>query len=468
MVVTQPRRISATSVADRVALERGEELGETAGYSVRFESCLPRPYGSILFCTVGILLRRLEGGLRGISHIIVDEIHERDVNTDFLLVVLRDVILRHPELRVILMSATIDTSLFSRYFGDCPVVEIPGNVHPVTVHYLEDCVEMLRFRPTPDHSKNKNSKEEDKIVGEDDVNLNLKVCVINFMLLKTLQTNLTLLNSRVTNHYKTNLTDGHSVFRIYSCPKLSPNSLFVCIYNYLHFSWSSNEQVSEKYSLETRQSMALLSEKDISFELIEALLHYIKRLDIPGAVLIFLPGWNVIFSLLRHLQQSQLAASRQYCFLPLHSMLPREDQRRVFQPVADSTTKVILATNIAESSITIDDVVFVIDSCRAKMKLFTSHNNLTHYATVWAAQNNLEQRRGRAGRVCPGYAFHLCSRARYEKLEKNLTAEMLRSPLHETALSIKLLRLGSISQFLSKALEPPPLDAVIEAEVMLR
>lgn len=187
MVVTQPRRISATSVADRVASERGEELGETAGYSVRFESCLPRPYGSILFCTVGVLLRRLEGGLRGISHIIVDEIHERDVNTDFLLVVLRDVILRHPELHVILMSATIDTSLFSRYFGNCPVVEIPGNVHPVTVHYLEDCVEMLRFRPSPDHLKNKNSKEEDRIVGEEDTNLNLKVRIIGSAFNRTLQ-----------------------------------------------------------------------------------------------------------------------------------------------------------------------------------------------------------------------------------------------------------------------------------------
>ena len=214
--------------------------------------------------------------------------------------------------------------------------------------------------------------------------------------------------------------------------------------------------------------MALLSEKDVCFELIEALLLHIKGMNVPGAVLIFLPGWNVIFSLLRYLQQSQLASTGQYCFLPLHSMLPREDQRRVFQPVPDRVTKVILATNIAESSITIDDVVFVIDSCQAKMKLFTSHNNLTHYATVWAAQNNLEQRRGRAGRVRPGYAYHLCSKARYEKLEKNVTAEMLRSPLHETALAIKLLGLGSIAQFLSKALEPPPIDAVIEAEVMRR
>ena len=174
MVVTQPGRISATSVADRVAVERGEEMGESVGFSVRFESCLPRPYGSILFCTVGILLRRLERGLRGISHVIVDEIHERDVNTDFLLVVLRDIIFRHPELRIILMSATIDTTLFSRYFGDCPVVEIPGNSYPIQINFMEDCVEMLNFRPTPDPRKNKN-KNDDGEKDDDDDNLNSMV-----------------------------------------------------------------------------------------------------------------------------------------------------------------------------------------------------------------------------------------------------------------------------------------------------
>lgn len=77
VAVTQPRRISAVSVAERIAYERNETLGESVGYSVRFESVLPRPYGSILFCTVGVLLRKLEGGLRGVSHVIVDEIHER-------------------------------------------------------------------------------------------------------------------------------------------------------------------------------------------------------------------------------------------------------------------------------------------------------------------------------------------------------------------------------------------------------
>lgn len=96
--VTQPRRISAISVAERVSRERCEPLGDTVGYSVRFESVFPRPYGSILFCTVGVLLRKLEAGLRGISHIIVDEIHERDVNSDFLLVILRDMVDTYPDL----------------------------------------------------------------------------------------------------------------------------------------------------------------------------------------------------------------------------------------------------------------------------------------------------------------------------------------------------------------------------------
>lgn len=169
IVVTQPRRISAVSVAERVASERCETIGESVGYSVRFESVLPRPYASILFCTVGVLLRKLEAGLRGVSHVIVDEIHERDVNSDFILVILRDMIHMYPDLRIILMSATIDTTLFSRYFNDCPVVEIQGRAFPVQQYFLEDCLEMTKFVPSQAETrKRKADKEEETLVGGDD------------------------------------------------------------------------------------------------------------------------------------------------------------------------------------------------------------------------------------------------------------------------------------------------------------
>lgn len=235
IAVTQPRRISATSVAERIAYERNESLGESVGYSVRFESILPRPYGSILFCTIGVLLRKLEQGLRGVSHVIVDEIHERDVNSDFIMVVLRDMVSTYPDLRVILMSATIDTTLFSDYFGNCPILEVPGRAFPVKQYFLEDAIELLKFVPPQDNRKKRKSGG-----GEDDG------------------------SEEVINAEEQEETN---------CNKI----------------------VSDQYSPQTKAALAALSESEVSFELIEALLIHIKGMRVEGAVLIFLPGKLLYF-----------------------------------------------------------------------------------------------------------------------------------------------------------------------------
>ncbi|VDL97470.1 unnamed protein product [Schistocephalus solidus] len=367
VLVTQPRRICAISLAERMAFERCESIGTSVGYSVRFETVLPRPFGSVLFCTVGTMCRKMEAGLRGISHIVIDEIHERDVNTDFMLILIRDMIQANRDLRVVLMSATIDTTTFTDYFGDCALVELEGRTHPVTYYFLEDCVNMINYVPPPmDERKKKKRKMEDEVAADAEENCNL------------------------------------------ICPA--------------------------EYPPLVARSLREMPEKEIPFTLIAGLLDHICAMNIEGAVLIFLPGWNVISTLKKFLQTHPRYSRAEYLILPLHSQVPREDQRIVFRPAPKG---IVLSTNIAESSITINDVVFVIDSCLARIKMFTARNNLTSYSTVWASKTNLEQRRGRAGRVQAGFAFHLC-------------------------------RLGDVSAFLKKAIQPPPLDAVIEAEYTLR
>jgi ATP-dependent RNA helicase YTHDC2 len=140
ILCTQPRRIAAMSVAERVATERGEPLGGTTGYQIRLEN---RTSSKTLltFCTTGILLRTLmyeDSNLEKVTHLIIDEVHERDRFCDFLLGVVRSRLSRFPNLRLILMSAALDVTVFSNYFEKCPMVQVEGKCFPVSEFYLED------------------------------------------------------------------------------------------------------------------------------------------------------------------------------------------------------------------------------------------------------------------------------------------------------------------------------------------
>lgn len=167
IVVTQPRRIVAMSIAERVAWERGETLGKSVGYQVRLEGRPPLQEGRILFCTTGILLRRMQNNtlLKGVSHVIVDEVHERDINTDFLLILLRELLNKNQELKIIVMSATVNSERFSQYFHGCPSLTIPGFTHPVAEYFLSDVHEMLgQALPHPRHTQGKRFKPDNSFV----------------------------------------------------------------------------------------------------------------------------------------------------------------------------------------------------------------------------------------------------------------------------------------------------------------
>ena len=147
IICTQPRRIAAISVAERVASERAENIGGTVGYQIRLESRLSSKT-ALVFCTTGILLRTLmyhDNNLEKVTHLLIDEVHERDRYCDFLLGVLKSRLPRFPNLRIILMSAALDINVFSGYFTNCPVIHVQGKCYPVSQYFLEDALQMTDY-----------------------------------------------------------------------------------------------------------------------------------------------------------------------------------------------------------------------------------------------------------------------------------------------------------------------------------
>ncbi|KAJ4756658.1 ATP-dependent RNA helicase [Rhynchospora pubera] len=437
IVCTQPRRIAAISVAERVSDERCESSpgsdNSLVGYQVRLDSAR-NEQTKLLFCTTGILLRKLSTNknFEGITHVVVDEVHERSLLGDFLLIVLKSLIEKqassgYHKLKVILMSATVDANLFSRYFGDCPVISAEGRTHPVSTLFLEDVYEKINYSLPSDSPASGNFMLSNKQKGQKG-------------------------SSSVNNRRgKKNLVlSSWGDDSILSDEYINPN--------YIAGSY-------EAYSERTHQNLKRVNEDVVDFDLLEDLVCYIDENYPPGAILVFLPGVAEIDLLVDKLTASyRFGGPSSDWVLPLHSLLSSADQRRVFQSPPENTRKVIVATDIAETSITIDDVVYVVETGKHKENRYNPQKKMSSIVEDWISRANAKQRRGRAGRVKPGICFCLYTRYRFEVLMRPFQVpEMLRMPLTELCLHIKSLSLGDIKSFLLKAIEPPREETITSA-----
>ena len=342
---TQPRRIAARSVAERIASELGTELGGAdgvVGYQVRFTDRTSRST-RVKLMTDGILLAELQRDrdLKKYDTIIIDEAHERSLNIDFLLGYLKRLLPRRPDLKLVITSATIDVDRFARHF-DAPVVEVSGRTYPVEV----------RYRPLLD-------------LQEDD-------------------------------------EDGEAIVR----------------------------------------------------DQTEAIVDAVKELSAegPGDVLVFLPGEREIRDTAEALGD---LASRPGSLeiLPLYSRLSAAEQHRVFSSHGNAVRRVVLATNVAETSLTVPGIKYVVDTGVARISRYSLRTKVQRLPIEPISQASANQRSGRCGRVEAGIAIRLYSEEDFESRPEFTDPEILRTNLASVILQMASLGLGDLSRF--PFVEPP-------------
>ncbi|XP_042387797.1 DExH-box ATP-dependent RNA helicase DExH6-like [Zingiber officinale] len=514
IVCTQPRRISAISVAERISYERGETVGETVGYRIRLESKGGKQ-SSIMFCTNGVLLRLLisrgssmsstdsgnsllEDCFQGITHVIVDEIHERDRFSDFMLTILRDLLPSYPHIRLVLMSATIDAERFSNYFFGCPIIQVPGFTYPVTVFYLEDVLSILKSMDDNHLNHAAVDSDESSPLSEEYRN-SLDEAVTLALTNEEFDPLLELISSEQTQriyNYRHSST-GVSPLMVFAgkgkvgdvCMLLSygadcslsdnngrcaldwaecENQIQVYEIIKKHMEKDNSKSVEEEKLL--NEYLACINPEHIDTLLIERLLRKICTDSTEGAILIFLPGWDDINQTREKLVASSFFQDEsKFLILSLHSMIPSAEQKKVFKCPPIGIRKIILSTNIAETAVTIDDVVYVIDSGRMKEKNYDPYNNVSTLHSSWVSKASARQREGRAGRCQPGTCYHLFSKFRAVSLPEYQVPEIKRMPIEELCLQVKLLDPNcKVADFLQKTLDPPVSETIRNAIIVLQ
>lgn len=428
IICTQPRRISAVSLANRVSQELGDDPPGSpdsfCGYKIRFESkCCSTT--CLTYCTTGVVLRQLHSdpSFKNVTHILVDEVHERTVQSDFLLIILKKLLESRDDIKVILMSATIDCNRLSDYFNHCPIIKIPGRTFPVDIFYLEDIIEMNNY-----------------VLEEDS-----PYCIPASMLRDEQKTSIEITGAG-GNKQKTDLY------------------------------WSKEDIIDtsgldrDKYSKRTRLTVTRMKPHKINLDLILHLLNYIDEHGeiTDGAILIFLPGLANIQELYELLQSDRKFANpRRFKVLALHSVLSSEDQSTAFLSPPKGIRKIVLSTNIAETGVTIPDVVYVIDAGKVKENRYVESSRMNALEEVFVSKASAKQRSGRAGRVRSGICYRLYAKDNYMKFREFTIPELLRVALEELCLHIMKCNLGKPEEFLQLALDPPQLQSISRAMIVL-
>ncbi|XP_030383048.1 ATP-dependent DNA/RNA helicase DHX36 [Scaptodrosophila lebanonensis] len=409
IVCTQPRRISAITVAERVSYERAEKLGVSVGYQIRLESCKPRERASITYCTTGVLLQQMQSDplLHSVSVLILDEIHERSVETDLLMGLLKKILPHRPCLKVILMSATVREQDFCNYFDNCPMLRIEGVMYPVEMLYLEDILTLTGHRFSQQRERR---QRRDRIERE----MQHKAMIEPYI-------------RRVRGKYDDRVLDQLRFPESEGCG-------------------------------------------DIEF--IAQLIYYICEMKPDGAILVFMPGYDKISNLHSTLDKPKSPKGQRWrnnlLIFPLHSMMPSAEQQAVFRPAPPGKRKVIISTIIAETSVTIEDVVYVINTGRTKSTNYDIETNIQSLEEEWVTLANTQQRKGRAGRVQPGVCFNLFSRAREACMSEVPTPEILRSKLESIILSLKMLHIDDPYTFLQTLINSPQPEAISHGVALLK
>ncbi|OJD14931.1 hypothetical protein AJ78_04770 [Emergomyces pasteurianus Ep9510] len=399
--VTEPRRISAMSLAKRVSEELGEDKNAVGtnrslvGFAIRLESKISSST-RLIFATTGVVVRMLERpkDFQDITHLILDEVHERTIDSDFLLIILRRLMQERPDLKLVLMSATVDAARFSNYLYGAPVLDIPGRTYPVEVKYLEDAIEVTQHHPNDDRL------------------------------------------SALTDDSEDQLDEGTEKPMGELASSLAG------------------------YSRQTRETVTGFDEYRLDYKLIVSLLSAIatKREfeQYSRAILVFMPGMAEIRRLNDEIFSEPLFNKSDWIIHALHSSIASEDQEKAFLIPPKGVRKIVIATNIAETGITIPDITAVIDTGKEKVMRFDERRQLSKLVESFIARANAKQRRGRAGRVQKGICFHLFTKFRHDQLlPEQQTPEMLRLSLQDLVLRVKICNLGEVEQTLSEAIDPP-------------